>query len=164
MAAPFPSDPKAAPKFKPAEEHFLESEFRAHAFWDNSPNPIFLKDRELRYLYVNLQFAKALGVDCEQIRGKKDHEVFPQEQASAFQANDLEVLHAGVPMEFEEVAQHEDGSRTSIVHRFPLADGTGQIYAIGAIITAITERKRSIELLQQGKEDRKHRDGISLRC
>lgn len=47
---------------KPVEEQLRESELRTHAFWDNSPNPIFLKDTELRYLHVNREFERALRV------------------------------------------------------------------------------------------------------
>jgi PAS domain-containing protein len=75
MAPPFPSDPKATPKSKPVKEQLRESVVRTQAFWDNSPNPIFLKDEELRYLYVNREFERALRVDHEQIRGKKDPRV-----------------------------------------------------------------------------------------
>jgi PAS domain S-box-containing protein len=152
MTAPFPSNPKATPKRKPVKEQLRESELPTYALLDNSPNQIFLKDRELRYLYVNREFERALRVDREQVRGKKDHDVFPQEQASTFQANDLEVLHAGVPIEFEEVAQQEDGPHTSKVHKFPLFDAAGEIYAIGGVVTDITERKRSREALQHSEE------------
>jgi two-component system, NtrC family, sensor kinase len=152
MAAPFPADPQATPKRKPVEEQLRESELRTQAFWDNSPNPIFLKDKELRYLYVNREFERALRVDRGQIRGKTDHDVFPPEQATAFQANDLEVLRAGVPIEFEEAALQEDGLHTSLVHKFPLFDAAGEIYAIGGIVTDITERNRSREALQHSEE------------
>ena len=77
MAPRFPLDSKATPKRKPVNEQMRECELRPQAFWDNCPNPIFLKDRELRYLYMNREFERALRVDHEQIRGKKDHDVFP---------------------------------------------------------------------------------------
>jgi len=119
-----------------------ETETRLHAFFENSPNIIFLKDRQGRYLYVNNQFKRALCVTEEQIKGKRDDEVFSAGQAVAFQANDRLVLEAGVAMEFEETALQENGQHTSIVHKFPLFDACGQIYAIGGIVTDITERKR----------------------
>lgn len=138
---------------KPVEEQLRESELRTHAFWDNSPNSIFVKDTELRYLHVNREFERALRVDREQIRGKRDRDLFAPEQAATFEADDLKVLEAGLPIEFEEVALHEDGPHTSIVHKFPLLDAAGKICAIGGIVTDITERKRSRQALQLAQEE-----------
>jgi len=119
-----------------------ETEARLQAFFENSPNLIFLKDGQGRYLYANKQFKRALRVTDEQIKGRKDDEVFSAEQAAAFQTNDRCVLDSRAPMEFEEIALHEDGQHTSIVHKFPLFNDQGEIYAIGGIVTDITERKK----------------------
>jgi PAS domain S-box-containing protein len=127
---------------KRAQENLRESEARLQTFLENSPNLIFLKDRQGRYLYVNKEFKRALRITDEQIKGKRDDELFSAEQAVAFQANDRQVLEAGVPMEVEEVALQEDGEHTSIVQKFPLFNAEGEIYAIGGIVTDITERKK----------------------
>ena len=132
-----------------------ETEARLQAFFEHSPNLIFLKDRQGRYLYVNKEFKRALRISDGQIERKKDDEVFAAQQAAAFQANDRRVLEGGVPMEFEETALQEDGQHTSIVHKFPLFDAEGKIYAIGGIVTDITERKR--EELARRLSDEKYR-------
>jgi len=119
-----------------------ESEARLQAFFENSPNLIFLKDRQGRYVYANWEFKRALRVTDEKIKGKRDDEVFSGEQAATFQANDRRVMEIRVPMEFEETALQEDGQHTSIVHKFPLFNGQGEIYAIGGIVTDITERRK----------------------
>ncbi|PYU93551.1 MAG: hypothetical protein DMG25_09110, partial [Acidobacteria bacterium] len=137
---------------KRAEGALHESEQRFHAFWDNSPSLNFLKDVEGRYLNVNKEFERALRVSREQIKGKRDDEVFPPEQAAAFQANDQQVLRTGAPMEFEEVSLQEDGPHTNIVHKFPLLDAEGEVYATGGIARDITERKRVEEALRHGEE------------
>lgn len=93
MAAPFPSDPTATPTRKAVKERLRESKFRTHAFLNNSSNLIFVQDKALRYLYVNREFERALRVDREQVRGKKDHDVFPQERASSFQADNPKVAY-----------------------------------------------------------------------
>ena len=124
------------------QHKFRESEARLQAFFENSPNLVFIKDREGRYLYVNRGFKRVLSVADEHIIGKRDDELFPAEQAAAFQANDRQVLQAGVPIEFEETALEADGQHTSIVHKFPLFSADGEIYAIGGIVTDITERKK----------------------
>ena len=128
---------------KRTEEALRDSETRIHAFCDNTPNLVFLKDPAGRYLYVNKEFERALRVSPHEIGGKRDDEVFAAEQAAAFQANDRKVLEARAPMEFEEVALQEDGPHTSIVQKFPLFNAEGEIYALGGIVTDITERKRA---------------------
>ena len=119
-----------------------ESETRLQTFFENSPNLVFLKDRQGQYQYVNKEFKRALRITEEQIKGKADHEIFPGEQAASFQANDRKVLDTGVPMRFEEITVQEDGPHTSIVYKFPFLNAEGEIYALGGIATDITDRKR----------------------
>src|SRR6267378_1874273 len=128
---------------KQVEDALRERERLISAILDNSPALIFLKDKEGCYLLINKEFEKAFNVPQEEIRGKKDEQVFPAEQAAAFQANDLQVIEKGAPMEFEELALQEDGPHMSIVHKFPLLDTKGKIYAIGGVAIDITERKRA---------------------
>jgi PAS domain-containing protein len=92
---------------------------------NSSANLIFLKDTEGRYLFVNRQFERTFRTRQERIEGKRDDEIFPSQQAAAFRANDLRVLEAGVPMEFEEATVQDDGPHTSIVQRFPLINAEG---------------------------------------
>lgn len=139
---------------KRAEEALGESKARLRAILDNSPNLMFLKDTQGRYLDVNRQFERTFHISREAILGKTDEEVFPSEQAAAFRANDLRVLQAGVPLQFEEVALHDDGPHTSIVFKFPLHGGEGQIYAICGITADITDRKRADEERRQLLNDR----------
>ena len=141
---------------KRAERELRESEARLRAILDNSPNLVFLKDTQGRYLHINRQFEQAFHISREEIAGKTDKEVFPAEQAAAFRANDLKVLQAGVPLDFEEVALHDDGPHTSIVSKFLLYDGEGRPYALCGITTDITARKAMEEALRQAEE--KYRD------
>lgn len=137
---------------KRVEKELSESEARFRAILDNSPGLVFLKDLEGRYLHVNRQFERTFHVTCADIAGKRDDELFPPEQAAAFRANDLKVLEAGAPMEFEEVALHDDGLHTSIVFKFPLRREDGSPYALCGITTDITNRKRMEEALRQAEE------------
>lgn len=127
---------------KEAQVKLQQSEAQQQAFCDNSPNLICLKDRQGRYLYANKEFKRALRVTEEQIKGKRDEELFSVEQAAAFQANDLQVLETGVRVKFEEVSFREDGQHALIVQKFPLFDADGDIYAIGSVATDITDRQQ----------------------
>ncbi|HSA62837.1 MAG TPA: PAS domain S-box protein [Nitrospiraceae bacterium] len=141
---------------KRAERELRESEARLRAILDNSPNLVFLKDMQGRYLHVNRQFEQAFHISHEAIVGKTDTEIFPADQAAEFRANDRKVLQAGIPFEFEEVALQDDGPHTSIVHKFPLYDGDGKPYALCGITTDITQRKVMEKAVQQAEA--KYRD------
>ena len=133
---------------KRAEEELRESEARLQDILDNSPGMVFLKDTEGRYLHVNRQFERAFHMTREHVVGKTDEAIFVPEQAAAFRANDLKVFQAGVPLEFEEVAMHDDGPHTSIVSKFLLCGGDGKPYALCGITTDITWRKTMEERLR----------------
>ena len=137
---------------KRAEQELRQAEEHIRAILEYSPNWIFLKDTEGRYLLVNREIERVFGVSQEQIKGKTDSEISPPEQAAEYRANDLKVLRAGLTMEFEEIALLEDGPHTSIVHKFPLFDTHGNIYAIGGVATDITERKRAEEARRYSEE------------
>jgi PAS domain S-box-containing protein len=137
---------------KRAEQELRQAEEHIRAILEYSPNWIFLKDTEGRYLLVNREIERVFGVGQEQIKGKTDSEMFPPEQAAEYRANDLKVLRAGLTMEFEEMALLEDGPHTSIVHKFPLFDTHGTIYATGGVATDITERKRAEEARRYSEE------------
>ena len=129
-----------------------QGEASLRAFFENSPNLIFVKDRQSRYLYANKQFKKAFHISGD-VEGKTDDELFSAEQAAAFQAVDRQVLQTGPLMKFEDVAVYEDGPHTRIVQKFPLFNAEGEIYAIGGVVTDITDRKREESALRYSEEN-----------
>jgi PAS domain S-box-containing protein len=126
---------------KQAEAKLQPGQELLQAFFENSPNLIFVKDRQGRYFYANKRFKEAFHISGE-IKGKTDDELFSTEQAAAFQAVDRQVLRTGLLTKFEDVAVYEDGLHTRIVQKFPLFNAEGEIQAIGGAITDITDRKR----------------------
>src|SRR5208337_1777388 len=74
-----------------AEAKRQKGEGLLQAFFENSPNLVFVKDGQSRYIYANKQFKKAFHISGE-VTGKADDELFPAEQAAAFQAVDRQVL------------------------------------------------------------------------
>ena len=135
-----------------AEQALLEKEELFRAFLDHAPNLAFVKGTDGRYLYVNSRFDEVFQFERGSALGKSDVEIFSRDQAEQFQANDRKVLESGLTKEFEETALYSDGLHTSIVVKFPLRNEAGQIYAIGGIVTDITDRKRVEAALQDSEE------------
>jgi len=130
-----------------AEQALEDNQRKWQAFMDYSPNLIFIKDLDDRYLQINKRFEQVFHVSKNHVIGATDQEIFSPEQAAQFQSHDQMVLQAKAPLEVEENATHSDGIHTSLVHKFPLQNQSGEIYAIGGIATDITHRKQmEIEL------------------
>jgi PAS domain S-box-containing protein len=133
------------------QEKRYQSESQLRAILDNSPSLIFLKDCDGRYLKVNREFEKTFHLTSGEIIGRADREIFSPEQAALFHMNDKKVLEGGMPLLFEEVTSYGNDTHVAIVHKFPLRDKEGTLYAIGGIATDITERKRVEEALVRFK-------------
>ena len=126
-----------------SEEALRESEGRLQAILDNSSAVIYVKDLQGNYLLINRKFERLFTLTRESIRGKTDFDIFPHEIANAFRENDQMVLERGEPLEWEEVAPHDDGLHTYISNKFLLRHGDGTPYALCGISTDITQRKEA---------------------
>ncbi len=121
------------------------SEQRFRAIFDNTSAMVFLKNLQGRYLLVNRQFEKLLGLSNEAIQGRRDQDIFPADIAETLGKNDSEVIDSRKPREKEERLPLEDELKTFVSIRFPLLDDQGRIQAVGGIATDISQRIRMEE-------------------
>ncbi len=116
---------------------------------DNSAALMYVKDLDGRYQIVNDFFSRLFGLPVEEIVGRTDHELFPASSADVYASHDRSVLQGGVPVEVEEPystiggVTDPDDNRRWLSIKFPLLDDNGSPYALGAISTDITDRKRA---------------------
>ena len=139
-------------KRKLAEEELRRNEELFRALLDNSPHLIVLKDMEGRYLLVSKEHERAFHISEEQFIGKTDKEIFPAAQAAQFRSNDLKALRARARVEFEDVVNFWDRPHRIRGHKFPLFDSTGEIFAIGSIVSDVTAQKQAEEALRHSEE------------
>jgi PAS domain S-box-containing protein len=135
------------------EAALRESEQRLQSMLDNSTAVIYMKDIQGRYLMINHRYEALFHLNRNEVRGKTDQDIFPKEIADVFQANDRDVIVAGVALESEELAPQDDGLHTYLSTKFPLLDSEGKTYAVCGMSTDISDRKAAEVKLQQQKQD-----------
>ncbi|MBF0495005.1 MAG: PAS domain S-box protein [Deltaproteobacteria bacterium] len=137
---------------KQAAVALQEKEQLLRAVLDNSPNVIFIKDLEGRYILVNRQFENIFQIPQKNIEGKTDFDLFPPELAATLRQQDQLVLRNNVHMELEEIIPTAGQVRAYISNKFPLLNSEGKPYAVCGIATDITGRKQTETLLKQSEE------------
>jgi PAS domain S-box-containing protein len=129
----------------------MEKAPKSHGWLDTileqSPNAIFLKDADGRYLFANKAYQFFFQLTAEQIIGKTSRELFP-DLADVFAESDLEVLRSRRAFQYEETIQTPVGVRTCLIQKFPVFADDGTVAAIGGIATDLTERKHAEDTLR----------------
>lgn len=127
-----------------------------HTLVETCPFRIYAKDLESRFIFGNSELAKAVGVELDLLMGKTDADLFPQELAVSYLADEQPVLRNGQPMiaREEPSADPETGDRWWLLtSKVPLRDPDGKIIGLVGIGLNVTERKRlEQELLQSNNE------------
>jgi PAS domain S-box-containing protein len=127
-------------KLKNIESQREENEFRLQSILDNTPLIIFIKDLKGRYLLANKSFKEAFHFTKEQIIGKTDFELVPENDAERYKEIDEYVIEKQKNVEIEETFQQDGVTKNLLIVKFPLFDKNNTIYGIGGIASDITER------------------------
>jgi len=119
---------------------------------DATPDAIFVKDLEGRYVLVNQAAARFVGRTPEQVVGRHDFELYPEETAERFVQDDKVVLASDKPMSFEGVATSKAGTQAYLVTKGVFRDKTGKILGIYGISHDITELRAAQDSLEQTRQ------------
>ena len=112
---------------------------------NNSSTIIYLKDKEGKYILINKQYEKIFHLKNDEIVGKTDFDIFPEDIAKRLRENDLRILALKKPIELEEEVPHDDESHSYISVKFPLFNIIGDPYAVCGISTNITDLKKVVK-------------------
>ncbi|HPF45742.1 MAG: PAS domain-containing sensor histidine kinase [Alphaproteobacteria bacterium] len=118
------------------------------AIIEATPNAIYVKDEQGRYIMINEQGAKSVGRTVEDFIGKTDLDVFPPDLANRIMALDQKILNG---------YHHSGGEKVNDdlyfqSNKFVIKDEDSGKKAIVGISTDITELKKSEQKLQEARE------------
>lgn len=129
---------------KKAEEALRESEHRFQSFMRYTTSAISMKNREGKILLTNPTYRQWAGVVDGDIKGQSLKDFFAPDQADEILAHDRGVFESGKPITKERTLDYADGvTRTSLSHKFPMFDDNGDVYAVGTVLTDLTEQLRA---------------------
>ena len=97
-------------------------------------DPIFVKDREHRWVLVNTSFSNLMGSPPEALHGKSDYEFFPKEQSDIYWKIDEEILVSGREVANEETFNDDKGLKKVISTKKTLyTDNEGNKFIVGVM-------------------------------
>jgi PAS domain S-box-containing protein len=114
---------------------------------DNVPVNIYMKDNKRRKILANKAEVEYSGFETEEeVLGKTDEELYPDEIAKNYMIEDKQVLEEGESL--RGIENDMGFGRWAIVSKIPLTDSNGDVESIVGISIDITERKKAEKRLK----------------
>ncbi|MEJ2529118.1 MAG: MASE3 domain-containing protein, partial [Gammaproteobacteria bacterium] len=134
-----------------ASEALADSEHMQRLLLDSLTQQVFYKDLDSRYIACNRTYAHRLGMEPNDLVGKSDFELYPQELAERYRVDDRAVMASGEVMDIEE--PYEAGGQRFWIHtvKTPIRDPSGNVTGILGIFWDITEQKYAAQELERSR-------------
>lgn len=120
---------------------------------NNSPDAIYAKDLEGKYILFNKAAAKMVNADIKNVLGKSDEEIFDIEDAKKVQATDKETAFSAKVSTSERTLTVKDGTfKTVLATKGALVDEQNSVFGVFGISRDITSQKEHERFLEESKE------------
>ena len=121
---------------------------------DSIPDYVYFKDKNRRFVRASNFFCDLFRCRLEDIIGKKDEDLFPEEIAKETAADDRHVIETGIPLINKEEGGESigGGEHWVLTTKIPWRDRKGNIIGLFGISRDITDRKRAEEALRESEE------------
>ena len=142
---------RAVTERKRADEGSRENHALLHSIIEGTPEAIFLKDTQGRYVIVNPACVENVGKPAQEILGKKDADLYPPEVADSLVEADRRVMDTGETITLEESLPVTGAMRTYLTTKTPYRDHRGYVAGVIGVSTDITERKKTEVKLREAE-------------
>ncbi|MFZ4591675.1 MAG: PAS domain S-box protein [Ignavibacteria bacterium] len=114
--------------------------------------PVFVKDKNHKFVLLNDKFCKFMGYEKEELIGKGDSDFFPKEQIDVFIAKDNEVFESEQDNINEEYFTNAEGKTLTIVTKKSVFKRkSGEKFIVG-IINDVTDIKANQIALEESEQ------------
>ena len=120
---------------------------------DASPHPIFVKDLQGRYQFMNISGASRFNKQPEDIIGLDSSSLFSPELCAKFHADEQRVIATGQAETVEETVPIGDKLRTYLTTSNVYCDSEGNVLGVVGFARDITPLKQAHEELRQANEE-----------
>lgn len=136
----------------------IDLEFLA-ALIDSVAHPIFVKNREFRFVLLNQALCELVGYARAEMLGRTDYDLFPREQSDFFRQKDQEMFRSGALVSIEEelVTDARGVAHVMTTKKVPLRGPGGEVTHLVGIMHEITELRAAQEQLRRANEDLERR-------
>ncbi len=136
------------------QNHALEEERNLlRTLIDNMPDYIYIKDKECRFLTVNLSLLHVMRFDTlDEVVGKTDFDtVTDRKSAEAYYNDDMGIIKSRKPIINKEEIGFDESDRIRVISttKVPYYDADGNVAGIVGIGRDITKQKKSEEQLRE---------------
>ncbi len=135
-----------------AEQKEIEQKEFLNTLLETIPIPVYHKDIKGFYKGCNSTFEKYSGFTREEVIGKKDADLFPEELADIYQSKDRELLKAGIPQNYEAPLMTKSNELFEFsFNKAVYTDAKGAIIGYIGALFDITERKKAEKALRESE-------------
>lgn len=122
-------------------------------------HPVFVKDPEFRFVFVNQALCDMVGHTREELLGKTDYEFFPRDEADFFRAKDRAVFEGRVEVhiEQEDITDAAGTRHVLATTKVPMLNRVGEAAYLVGIIHDITQLKIAEDALRAYSQDLEER-------
>jgi diguanylate cyclase (GGDEF)-like protein/PAS domain S-box-containing protein len=111
---------------------------------DNFPYKAWLKDKEGRFLAVNELLAKSVFKSKNEMIGKTDLDIYPEDYAKRFGEDDLAIMNSKEAKFFEEISYDNNTAKLHETYKAPVINGAGEVIGTTGYTREISEIQKSL--------------------